>query len=76
VNGQTVIIGADYLSMPVEDLDIYRSAKGWLERCGDKADTAVKVLAVAAQDEGDLIAVKRWRQILAAIKELQRKAPC
>ena len=54
------------------NLDIYRSAHALIQQHGDAAAIEAAMKADAMLDEGDLDGAAVWRQIVAAINELQR----
>lgn len=58
----------------VSRLDIYRSAAVLIREHGDDAPLEAARRADAMLDKGDLEGQRVWRQILAAVKELQRTA--
>jgi hypothetical protein len=52
--------------------DIYRAAKLVMDQHGDEAATFAAARADWLLEEGDAEGAAIWRQILAAIEELQR----
>ncbi len=63
------------LSMPVNDIDIWRSANLYVQRYGDDAAIHAAMQADRFLDAGDLDGAAVWRRILSAIEELQRTEP-
>jgi hypothetical protein len=59
--------------MPIEDLDIYRDAKLWLERYGDRAIVNARLRVTDFRADDDDLQADRWLQIIVAIEELVRK---
>ena len=57
------------------DLDVYRSAKLFIEQHGDEAAIQAAYQADAMLDKGDLDGAAVWRRIVAVINELQREEP-
>ena len=57
------------------DLDVYRSAHDLIQQHGEGAAIQAAMKADAMLDKGDLDSAAVWRQIVAAINELQRKEP-
>ena len=55
------------------DLDVYRSAHALIQQHGEAAAIEAAMKADAMLDEGDLDGAAVWRQIVAAINELQRE---
>ena len=55
------------------EIDVYRSAKLFIEQHGDEAAIQAAYRADAMLDRGDLDGAAVWRQIVAAINELQRE---
>ena len=56
-------------------IDVYRSAKLLIDQHGEVAAIQAAMEADAMLDKGDLDGVAVWRQIVAAINELQRSEP-
>ena len=61
--------------MPIDDIDIYRSAKMLIDRHGGDAVTEASKRADRLSDAGDLDGAAVWRRIVAAIGELQKTEP-
>lgn len=59
----------------VADIEIWRAAWLLVDRYGDAAGSEASKRAVKLIKVGDLDAAATWRQILAAIYELQRTNP-
>ncbi len=57
------------------DLDVYRSAKLFIEQHGDEAAIQAAYQADAMLDKGDLDGAAVWRRIVRAVEELQREEP-
>ena len=55
------------------NLDIYRSAHALIQRHGEGAAIQAAMKADAMLDKGDLDGAAIWRQIVAAVNELQRE---
>lgn len=57
----------------ISDLDIYRTANGWIRQHGGKAHQMAldmaEVFAGRGEPEGEAV----WRRIAAAVKELQAR---
>jgi hypothetical protein len=58
--------------MSIENADVYRDARLWLDRDGDGAIPALRLAVARAKAEGDLDRADRLLQIITAIEELQR----
>ena len=56
-------------------LDVYRSAKLFIDQHGDEAAIQAAYQADAMLDKGDLDGAAVWRRIVAAINEIQRAEP-
>ena len=59
----------------IPDLDIYRSANLLVKRHGEDAPIEAAMRADALLDAGDLDGLAVWRQIVAAVNEIQREEP-
>lgn len=59
----------------VADIDIWRAAWLMVDRYGDTASSEASGRAVKLIRVGDLDGAATWRQILAAVYELQRTKP-
>ena len=57
------------------DLDVYRSAKLFVDRRGDEAPIHAAMQADAMLDKGDLDGAAVWRRIVSAVNELLGDAP-
>ena len=57
------------------DLDIYRSAHALIQQHGDAAAIEAAMKADAMLDKGNLDGAAVWRQIVAAVNEMQRAEP-
>jgi hypothetical protein len=57
------------------DLDIWRSAKLYVEQHGDTAAIHAAMRADAMLDEGDLDGYAVWKRIVRAVRELLNKEP-
>lgn len=57
------------------EIDVYRSAKLFIEQHGDEAAIQAAYQADAMLDKGDLDGAAVWRRIVAVINELQREEP-
>ena len=57
------------------DLDVYRSAKLFIEQHGDEAAIQAAYQADAMLDRGDLDGAAVWRRIVAAINKLVDTRP-
>ncbi len=57
------------------NLDIYRTAQLLIDQHGDDAILEAAMRADEMLDKGDLDGRAVWRQVLAAIEELQKVAP-
>ena len=57
------------------DLDVYRSAKLFIDQHGDEAAIQAAYHADAMLDKGDLDGAAVWRRIVAVINERQRERP-
>ena len=55
----------------MDDLDIYRSAKLYVDQCGADASIHAAIKQDATLERGDLDGVAVWRRIIRAIEELQ-----
>ncbi len=56
-------------------IDVYRSAKLFIDQHGDEAAIQAAYQADAMLDKGDLDGAAVWRRIVAVINELQREEP-
>ena len=54
-------------------VDIYRAAKLVIDRHGDDASLYAAARTAVLAGEGDVEGAAVWRQIIAAVEELQRK---
>ena len=61
--------------MPVSDIDLYRSAKLFVDRHGDEASIHAAMKADAMLETGNLDGAAVWLQVIGAIKELLRGRP-
>ena len=59
----------------ISEIDVYRSAKLFIEQHGDEAAIQAAMKADAMLDRGDLDGAAVWRTIGAAINELLREEP-
>ena len=59
----------------IPDLDIYRSAQVLVKRHGPDAPIEAAMRADAMLEKGDLDGLAVWRQIVAAVNEIQREEP-
>ena len=57
------------------DLDIYRSAHALIQQHGEAAAIEAAMKADSMLDKGDLDGAAVWRQIVAAVNEMQRAEP-
>ena len=57
------------------DLDIYRSAHALIQQHGEAAAMEAAMKADAMLDKGNLDGAAVWRQIVAAVNDLQREEP-
>ena len=57
------------------DLDIYRSAHALIQQHGEAAAIEAAMKADAMLDKGNLDGAAVWRQIVAAVNEMQRAEP-
>ena len=57
------------------DLDIYRSAKLLIDEHGAHASIEAALRADELLDRGDLDGAAVWRQIVSAIRDIQRPTP-
>ena len=57
------------------EIDVYRSAKLFIEQHGDEAAIQAAYQADAMLDRGDLDGAAVWRRIVAAINELMDTRP-
>ena len=55
------------------DLDVYRSAHALIQQHGEGAAIQAAMNADAMLDKGDLDGAAVWRQIVAAVNDLQRE---
>jgi hypothetical protein len=60
---------------PVEDIDIWRTAKLLVNRHSKDAPIVAAQRCDELLDAGDLDGQRTWKRILAAIDELVREAP-
>src|SRR5215469_11870851 len=60
-------------SLMIPDLDIYRAAKLVIDRHGEEAALYAAARTAVLAGEGDLEGAAVWRQITAAVEELQRE---
>jgi hypothetical protein len=56
-------------------LDVYRSAHALIQQHGVAAAIEAAMKADAMLDKGDLDGAAVWRQIVAAVNEIERKEP-
>lgn len=56
----------------INDLDIYRSARIWVELHGDEAVSRGEHMIEQMRERGDVGGVDAWHRIIAAIGELRR----
>ena len=68
-------MNGDEGSAMTSEIDVYRSAHALIQRHGEAAALEAAMSADAMLDKGDLDGVAVWRQIVAAINELQREEP-
>lgn len=61
--------------MPIDDIDIWRSAKMMVDSHGADAAVHAAVRADRMLDAGDLDGAAVWRRIVAAIEDLQKTKP-
>ena len=59
----------------IPDLDIYRSAQVLVKHHGEDAPIHAAMRADAMLEKGDLDGLAVWRQIVAAVNEIQREEP-
>ena len=57
------------------DLDVYRSAHALIQQHGEAAAIEAAMKADAMLDKGDLDGAAVWRQVVAAVNDLQRDEP-
>ena len=57
------------------EIDVYRSAKQFIDQHGDEAAIQAAYRADAMLNRGDLDGAVVWRRIVAVINELQREEP-
>ena len=57
------------------EIDVYRSAKLFIELHGDEAAIQAACQADAMLNRGDLDGAVVWRRIVAVINDLQREEP-
>jgi hypothetical protein len=57
----------------IPELDIYRAAKLVIDRDGEDAQLYAAARTVVLAGEGDAKGAALWRQIAAAVEELQRE---
>ena len=57
------------------EIDVYRSAKLFIDQHGGEAAIQAAYQADAMLDKGDLDGAAVWRRIVAAINEIQKKEP-
>ena len=55
------------------EIDVYRSAHALIQQHGDTAAIEAAMKADAMLDRGDLDGAAVWRQIVAAVNEIQRE---
>jgi hypothetical protein len=55
------------------EIDVWRSAKLYVDRYGDDALIQAAMRADALLKKGDLDGYRVWRRIVSAVKELQRR---
>jgi hypothetical protein len=58
-----------------DDIDIYRSAKLYIDQHGDQAALQAAMQSDSLLDAGDLEGAAVWRKILKAIEVMQATAP-
>ena len=58
-----------------DDIDIYRSAKLYVDQHGEQAVLQAAMQSDALLDAGDLEGAVTWRKIIAAIEVLQATEP-
>ena len=59
----------------ISDLDVYRSAKLFVDRHGDEAPIHAAMQADAMLEKGDLDGAAVWRRIVRAAEELLADKP-
>ncbi len=57
------------------EIDVYRSAKLYIDQHGEAAAIEAAMKADAMLDKGDLDGAAVWRQIVAAVNDIQRDEP-
>lgn len=58
-----------------EEIDIYRSAKLYIDQHGDQAALQAAMQADALLEAGDMDGAATWRKVIAAIEILQPTEP-
>ncbi len=59
----------------ISDLDIYRTAKLFIDKHGDEAPIHAAMKADAMLERGDMEGAGTWRWVVKAVEELPRKCP-
>ncbi len=59
----------------VDDLDIYRTARLYIEQHGDEAPIIAAMKADGLMERGDMDGRAAWLRVVRAIKDLLRSGP-
>ncbi len=60
---------------PIDDIDIFRSAKLLIDKHGDEAAIIAIKRTTKMLDAGDVDGYAVWKRIVDAIKDMQRDTP-
>lgn len=59
----------------IEDIDVYRAAKQYIDQYGDQAIHQAAMQSDAHLEKGDMEGAAQWRKIIEAIEVMQATEP-